>query len=60
MNHLKPLNYKAIVKSLCELYSEKFNEWECEFMKSMLLKDDFTSVMQEKIIQINKKYRSQR
>jgi len=54
------LNYSKIVESLCEQYSDEFNDWESEFMGSMLKKETFTEAMQEKIIQINRKYRARR
>jgi len=57
---MSEINYKAIVESLSELYSDKFNDWESDFINAMMFKETFTDKMKEKIIQINRKYRARR
>lgn len=55
------LDYKSILKSLDYYYSEKMNEWELEFMESMMTGDwKFTEKQKDKIIELNRKYRCQR
>ncbi|GEM_PF-4244840 len=57
---MKEINHHAIVESLIELYSEKFNNWESDFLNNMLTQESYSDKMKDKIIELNRKYRSKR
>jgi hypothetical protein len=54
------INHHAIVESLIELYSDKFSEWESDFLNNMLLQESYSDKMKSKIIELNRKYRCKR
>lgn len=54
------IDYKKIVSKIWDGYGDKLNDWETGFIDNMVNRKSFSTTEEEKILEINRKYRVMR